>query len=149
MDQIYRAKELLDTGNRMILGDMQTYSYSGCTFDVHYRARGSILFNIAVGGTSLIAEDPEPVDRMDSIVVTQSEYSYINGEYTHDGNHVDKYYVGAASDKQTVIRDRVWTKKVQPFDPAYTPGTDQWYTIERHASGPVEYWILKLSLIHI
>lgn len=143
MDQIYRAKELLDNSRRLILGDTQTFSYSGCTFDVQYRARGSILFNIAVGGTSLIAGTPDPIDQMDSITVTQSEYSYVNGEYTHDGRYVDDHYTGDSSDKNNVLKDRVWVKKLQPFDPMYNAGKDQWYTIERHASGSVEYWILK------
>lgn len=144
IDDIFRAKELIDNGNRILLGQTVQFSYSGCTFDLKYTSQGSILFNIAVGGSSLV-DTVIPPDILSSITVGETPFVYANGVYKHTPSLVeDGHYSGDSAEEISVIKDRIWSKLVREHDPLYVAGTPKFYTIERHVSGNAEFWVLRI-----
>ena len=143
IDNIFRAKELIDTGNRIHLGQTVQFSYSGCTYDLKFTSKGSVYFSIAVGGSS-ITDTVTPPDILGNITVGESPYVAANGIYKHDPAHFEsKHYVGPQGLINSVIKDRVWTKRVRSHDIHYDANTPKFYTIERHVAGNVEFWICK------
>ena len=142
--EIQRAKELLDMSNRISFNNVYSISYNQCKYDIKYVDRGSIFFNVAAAGADIDGSKPPPKrSDLGKIIVGQSGYLLVNGDYRHDLDYYDNGYVGSSGNKKSVLNDRIWSKLVRPHDPAYSQLEDRFYTIERHQIGNTSFWMLK------
>ena len=144
LTDIRQAKELLDMSNRIAYNTVYSRKYNGCTYDIKYVDRGSIFFNVAANGANIEgSEPPKKSYDLGKVIIGQSKYLLVNGDYHHDMRYYDTDYIGSASLKRSVLNDRIWTKLVLPHDPDYTPTQHRYYTLERHQSGSRSFWVIK------
>jgi hypothetical protein len=141
---IRQARELLDMTNRISYNTVYSKKYNGCLYDIKYVDRGSIFFNVAGNGADIEGTKP-PEKRYDlgKVIIGQSKYLLVNGDYQHDMDYYDSGYVGSTGLKKSVLNDRIWTREVYPHDPAYHPTQKRHYTLERHQTGGRSFWMLK------
>jgi len=141
---IRQAKELLDMSKRISYNTVYSTKYNACQYDIKYVDRGSIFFNVASNGADIEGTTPPKKDfNLGKVIIGQSGFLNINGDFNHDMQYYDQGYVGTAALKRTVLNDRIWSKEVQPHDAAFVSGEPRYYTLERHQSGARSFWLLK------
>lgn len=140
---IAQVKELIDKTQRITFSNTISKDYNDCQYDITFTGYGSLLFNVAAAGATVVDKPKRDATALNKITVGQSKFITANGDYFHDFNYYDNGYVGDPGTKRTVLNDRIWTKLVRPHDPAYSPGVDRYYTIERHMEGVKAWWLMK------